>query len=254
MPVFEFELLIIVQLVVMQLIIELDRIGGYMTLANFLTYVKLDFKRQDKDTELTQHYNDMINWVSVQMPHSGYKFQSYVNTTVGVEDYPVPENLIYLMHPIRFLLGAGSGDEGYPMDHVSKQEYDALESNPNRTNPPKGRPRAYTLYNRRILVTPIPDLATYLFEINWTKRAVPLSATTDIPNLGSEWDEVLKQGTLARTYAGLGMLEESLFWDKKYHVMDPYGNDMPAGLCRKLLEIERDREGSAIGVIRNNNL
>src|SRR3990167_6584292 len=106
-----------------------------MQLSSFLTYVKYWFKRTDKDTEITQAYNDVLNWVSTRMPHGNYKFQSYVNTTAGVEDYALPSNIIHLIHPIRFLIGSGSSDSGYPMDNLSKEEYDATEPNPNRTNP-----------------------------------------------------------------------------------------------------------------------
>ena len=43
-----------------------------MELSDFKTYVKYDFKRTDKDTELVQAYNDMIIWVAMQRnsPHT----------------------------------------------------------------------------------------------------------------------------------------------------------------------------------------
>ena len=226
-----------------------------MQLSDFKTYVKYDLKRTDKDTELVQAYNDMINWVSLQMPHSGYKYQSYINTSVGVEDYGIPSSAIHVIHPVKFMLGSGSSDSGYPMEHIDKQEYDRREPNPNRSSPTaKGRCTAYTIFNRCILVTPIPDLATYILELNWAKRKVTLSADADLPELGSEWDEVYKWGTLERLYAGMGMFEESAFWGGKYHAITAEGNDFPVGFCRKLFEAEKNREGKEIGQVLYNDL
>jgi len=226
-----------------------------MQLSSFKTYVKQDFKRTDKDTELVQAYNDMLNWVTVFMPHGNYKFQSYVSTIVGTEDYALPSNIIHLIHPIRFLLGTGASDDGYPLDHITKQEYDFREPNPNKTNPPKGRPSAYTIFSRSILVTPIPDLATYYLEINWSKRRTEMSADGDLPSLGSEWDEVLKWGTLERLYAGMGLVEESALFGAKYHAINPSnGMDVPVGLCATLFDVEKDMEGDHIGQVQFNDL
>lgn len=225
-----------------------------MQLSDFETYVKYDFKRTDKDTELVQAYNDMINWVSMQMPHSGYKYLSYINTTVGVEDYGIPSNAIHVIHPLKLLISSSSRDGGYNLDFISKEAYDAIEPNPNGSDPHVGRPTKYTIYDRCIHLTPIPDKATYLLEMAWGRRKTTLSADSDVSALGSEWDEVFKWGTLERLYAGMGMFEESNFWGGKYHAIDGNGNDIAVGLCKKLFDAERNRETKAIGIMCPNNL
>lgn len=224
-----------------------------MELQDFLTYTKLDLKREDKDTEITQAYNDMIVWVAVQIPHGNYKFQSYVNTVVGVEDYALPPNIIHLLHPVRLLLGAGTTDSGFSLEHLTKEEYDIIEPNPNRSSPSTGRPGSYAVFSRSILLTPVPDRATYVLEINWTKRPTTLSADDDRPDLGSEWDEVLKWGTLERVYAGLGQWDESTLWGNKYHAIAPNGDDMSVGMCKKLFDNERDSEDRHIGQVESND-
>lgn len=220
-----------------------------MQLSNFKTYVLQDFKRTDKDTELIQAYNDSIIYIATFMPHGGYKYQSYVPTVIGQPDYVLPSDMIHLIHPVRLLEGSGSNDSGYPMDFISKEEYDLLEPNPYRTNPSTGKPDKYCIFSRTILPTPIPD-KIYLMEINWTKRPVAQSGLTDTPSLGSEWDEILKWMVLARLNAGIELFQESQFWESKYQ--DPYGT--PIGMLRKLLDIERDRESKSIGQVSNNNL
>jgi hypothetical protein len=221
-----------------------------MILSAFKTYVLQDFKRTDKDTELIQAYNDSIVYVAVLMPHGGYKYQSYVPTVVAQPNYPLPNDLIHLIHPIRLLEGSGTNDSGYPLDHITKQEYDVIEPNPNRANPSTGKPQEYCIFSRAILPTPIPDLSTYLLEIDWSKRPVVLSGNNDLHSLGSEWDEVLKWMTLTRLNAGIELFQEAQYWETKYQ--DSEGN--PIGMLKRLLDIERDREYKAIGQIENNNL
>lgn len=226
-----------------------------MQLSSFKTYVKYDWKRTDKDTELVQAYNDMIDWVAAQIPNSNYKFQSYLTTSIGQEDYPLPSNMLNLYHPIRLLLGAASSDTGYPLDQVTKERYDIIEPNPNRSSPTKGQPSSYTIFSRSILLTPIPDLATYILEINWGKNPTELSADSDTPSLGGEWDPVLKQGTLERLFQGIGLLEEANYWASQYKDVNPGpGYGLPVGYCKKLLDNEKDIEGYSIGQVRFNSL
>lgn len=221
-----------------------------MTLSDFKTYVKRDFKRTDKDTEILTAYNDTIRWLSSKMAVGDYKYQSFVNTTVGIEDYELPSNMLHLFHPIKLLLGSNSGDEGFQLDFITKSAYDLREPNPNRNNPQTGRPSAYTIWSRSILLTSIPDSSSYILEINWSKRPVDQASSTDTPSLPQEYDEILKWGTLERLYEGMGQYDVALYWGNKYHDLE----DKPKGLLRDLFEEEIGREGDAIGQIQNNNL
>lgn len=221
-----------------------------MTLANFKTYVKQIYKRTDKDTEITQAYNDAISAASLKMPHGAYKYQSWVNCVVGQEDYALPSTIIHLIHPIRLLDGSTSADSGIKLEHITKEEYDRREPNPNRTSPSTGTPSAYTIYSGSILLTPIPDDAACILEIDWTKRKTTLSADDDLPVLGSEWDEVLRQMVLARMYELIELFQEAQYWRQQYEAPD----GMPIGLYRDLLRIEQDKELIGIGKVKPNNL
>lgn len=226
-----------------------------MTLANFKTYLKYDFKRTDKDTEITRAYNDMIMWIAAQMPHGAYKYQSYIYTVAGQEDYPIdPDGTqMHLIHPLRWIEGTDTNNTGYPMDKISKQQYDLLEPNPNRTSPSTSQPRRYCVFGGSILVNPIPDKSTYLIEKNWTKKPVDQSAESDVPLLGSEWNEIMKWGALERLYAGLGQLEDSVFFGSKYHAI-VNGDDIPIGYAKKLFDNERDKECKLISHVKFNAL
>jgi hypothetical protein len=135
------------------------------------------------------------------------------------------------------------------MDFISKQEYDLLEPNPNRTDPPSGKPIKYCVFSKSILLSPVPD-AVYIIEIDWSKRPTALSGNSDVHTLGSEWDEALKQMVLARLNAGIELFAEAAYWESRYQ--DPYGN--PIGMLKRLLDIEKEREYKAISSVKNNNL
>ena len=221
-----------------------------MNVTNFTTYVKQTYKRTDKDTELLQCLNDSIMQVAIKMPHGAYKYQSYVLTVQGQEDYALPSTIMHFMHPMRILDGSSTTDSGRQLEHISKKDFDAIQPNPNRTSPDTGSPSAYTIYSGSILLTSIPDCSTDILEINWTKRPTTLSAGTDTPSLGSEWDEVLKQMTLSRLYALIELFQEAAYWRSMYE--DAEGR--PVGLYRDLLEIEKDKESTRINIIQANEL
>ena len=82
------------------------------------------------------------------------------------------------------------------MKKVDKADYDEAYPNPNRTDPSsKGKPAIYTIISKSILIGPIPNSVSYLLEINWTKIPVDQveSPGTDTPDLGTEWEEILKE-------------------------------------------------------------
>jgi hypothetical protein len=221
-----------------------------MTLGEFKTYVRLDLNRTDKDTEIVQAYNDMVLFIAAQQPIGNYKYQSFVHTIPEQEDYPLPTDAMHLIHPVRFLEGTGTNDSGYNLSRVTKDEYDEMEPNPNRTDPGTGKPRWYTVFSRSILVTPIPDSAVYMLEINWSKRPIDASSDSDTSLLSTEWREILKWGVLDRVYAGMQLYNESAFW--KSHYLN--GEGEPTGLFRRLLINEQDQEGRSIGNVKNNEL
>lgn len=222
-----------------------------MNLTNFLAYVKQDFKRTDKDTEITQAYNDSLLAIAIEMPHGAYKYTSYVPTVASQPDYPLPSTIMHLVHPIRLTEGNAAGDSGWALEHLTKPEYDALEPNPFRTSPDTcADPWGYAVHSGVIMPYPIPDDATHLLEIDWTKTPTDQSAGADTPALPDHWREVLKQMTLKRVNEGLGLYQEAQYYRALYEDND--GN--PVGLYRKLLNIEKQKEQSSIGTIAPNNL
>lgn len=183
--------------------------------SEFLTYVKLDFKRDDKDTEIIQAYNDTIKHLGNLEGVEGLKFQSWIYTVADQEDYPLPSRNCHIFHPIRCIKGI-SDSSGYPMNKMSKEDFSERYPNPNAADTssiPKSQPVDYTIYSNQLSVGPLPDLATYILEIDWAKIPTSQDADSDTQELGEEWEEVIKWGTLARLYEGMGLTAEAdRFW------------------------------------------
>lgn len=186
---------------------------------NFLAYVKRYFKRTDKDDEIYEAQNETVRDILKRDTIQEYAFQSWVPTVDAQEDYPLPADLLHLHHPVRLLEGSGTNDDGWPLDHITKEEYDLREPNPNRTSPATSTPRAYAVWSNSILLTPIPDSnggSNYLIEINWGNIPTDLSNDADVMQFSTAWEEIVKWGCLYRLYASVKLYQDAQYWEEKY--------------------------------------
>jgi hypothetical protein len=220
-----------------------------MTFADFLTYVKADFKRTDKDAEILQAYNDTILDICKRAPIGAYKYRSYVPTVIGQYDYNFPYQAgiysVFVLHPIKIYNSAISGDEGYSLIKLNKEEFDEMFPNQDAVGASTGEPTHYCPYGEQFLVGPVPDKATYMIEADWTKQPADQTSVSTNPPLKDIWREVLKWGTLFRLAVGLGWDQEVAKWLELYE-HDSLG-------IPKLLELEEDREGETVYTIEAND-
>lgn len=193
-----------------------------MTRVNFLAYVKRTFKRDDKDTEIYEAEDETIKDVAGRHSFQVLREISYASTVVGQVDYPLPSNLLHMHHPVRLLDGSGTNDTGRPLTQVSEDRFHEICPNPFRTSPPTGKPYAYTIARGQLLLVDIPDSADYLLEISRGKEpTLPTADGDDAHPFGTQWDETIKWGVLARVYEGIGMEEESDRWGQMFEMGKP---------------------------------
>jgi len=216
------------------------------TRLEFRTYVLYDFKRTDKDTELYQAYNDTIKHIANLHPNEGLKYQSWIPTVAGQEDYTLPATKCHVIHPIRFIESSTSS-AGYPLIKTAKEEFSEMFPNPNATGTAvaRGKPTHYCIYSNSILIGKLPDVATYILEMDWSKLPTSQDAASDLQELGTEWEEVLKWGTLARLYESVGLTGEA---DRYWALYRDAELGYPA-----LIQKEKDQT-EVMGKVRVNNL
>lgn len=222
------------------------------TYTQFMTYIKNDFKRDDKDTEIAQAYNDTIRHLSGMRALEGLVFTSYIYTVIGQEDYPLPSAgntalRIHVIHPIR-IIESTTLENGYPLNKLDRGDWARQYINPNNfdiTKITKGMPTDYCIFSNAIHIGPVPDKNTYIIEIDWAKLSSTQEFPSDLQELGEAWEEVIKWGTLFRLYTAIGLDSEA----SKYAVLykdDEFGYPY-------LTRQEGDRTNK-MGVVENRNL
>lgn len=175
------------------------------------------FKRTDKTTELKRAINDTYFEMVAAVDPRKQKDQIYRTTVTGREEYPIPDTLLRINHPIRILEGdTNNASSSYPLEFMSKAEYDFWEPYPNALTVIGGKPWGYCIWKNSILLTDVPDKSTYKLEINIGGEPSKMVADTDATIFSPTWDEVIKAGALARLYLGIELDDRVAVWQKIY--------------------------------------
>src|SRR3990167_2838052 len=184
------------------------------TLANIRTVVNQVFKRTDKTAETTEAINETLREIIAALDPHKLQDQRWVPTVVGQEEYALPDTLLRLNHPVRLIDSASNNNSSlsYQLEFLTKSQYDYWEPNPNATTVVTGKPWAYAMWKNAILLTNIPDKATYRIEINLGGVPTDLSAEVDTMIFADVWKETVKAGALARLYALMTLPERASFW------------------------------------------
>lgn len=214
------------------------------------------YKRDDKDTEINTAINETLREMAGCVESRKLQDQKYVWLVKDQEDYALPDNILRIRHPIRLLdtTGSNSDSSSYPLKFLTKQEYDAIEPNPNATIKDSGTVWAYTIWKNCILVTDLPDESSrYQLEVNCGNEITTLSADVDEPIFRDFWDETIKAGTLARMYALIQLYDEAAFWSNIYVNGFTGDHGQIMGGLKLLRFIDNDHSEAPL-IIRNNNL
>ena len=214
------------------------------------------FKRTDKTSEIKRAINDTLKEIAGLFPNRKLQDQKWMPLVTGQEDYGLPDGLLRIAHPVRFI-GNPTRNDGafnYPMIFVTKDEYDALEPNPNASSiTRKSRCTHYTIWKRSILVWPLPDASTYRIEMNLGSEITILNAEVDAHPFSDIWDETICAGALSRLYAGLKMYEDADIWNTVYR-WGHAGNERGITGGLELMKQIEESQTSAPLIVRPNVL
>ena len=208
-------------------------------------------------TDKTQGIKDAINETYKEMvacvDPNKIKDQIYKPTIAGREEYPIPDTILRINHPIRLIdpdAGSNSGSS-YPLDFITKEEYDYWEPNPNASSPSTGIPWAYTFWKNSVLLTDIPN-KVFRLEMNVGGEAGVLSDASDTPIFSPAWDEVIKAGALTRLYGLIKDWDSAERWQSIY-VNGFVGEQGPFVGGLKLLKQLNDQISKAPLIVRPND-
>lgn len=193
--------------------------------ASFLTYVKRQFKRTDKDTELYECITDTIIDMRLRMVAEDY---SIVSTTlsadpslaIGTYMLTLPTDFGHLAVDNVLIRDTASDDTYNPLDKISKAEYDrTYAENYSSTAGDRltGVPSCFALYGGKLYLGPSLDHANYEFKINYTTSGLTdiTAGTTEVP-FSTKYRRVLRDGALAGIYKMMENFDESSVWEAEY--------------------------------------
>lgn len=212
------------------------------------------FKRTDKDTEVNEAINDTYKEMVAIVGPRKVQDRLYKNLVIDRSEYALPTTALRFIHPFRLIDpdGGESSIGSYPMTFLNKDDYDAIEPNPDATDPTTGSPTHYTIWKNCLLVTPLPDKA-YTIEINIGGEATALDLDSDESIFQETWDEVIAAGALRRLYAGIKLYQDSTYYQSVYLYGGTGDSQLLTGGLALLKQIERDNN-KAILIAKNNPL
>lgn len=228
-------------------------------MATFTTFEELQakvlraFKRTDKQTELEEAINEAYLEMVACIDPRKQKDQIYKTLVAGREEYPIPDTILRINHPIRLIEGTtNNASTSHPLVFLTKEEYDRNEPNPNAVTIVGGRPWGYCIWKNSILLTDIPDSVSRKIEINIGGEATKMSALSDATIFTPTWDETIKAGALARLYAGIERTDLAGEWQKVYRYGFA-GNESYITGGLELLKKLQDQVDKAPNIVVNND-
>ena len=175
-----------------------------MSGSDFYTYILNTFKRTDKSTEVYECIVDTIKEIKLRYPTEDYKEVAVTSGISSLGDYSfdIPDDFGHIIGEIKIL----EDDSSYPMDSITKQEYDRLESNPEYSGVRTGKPIMYAIYGKKVYLYPVPDSTSYSYEFNYSTEdeSTVTSGTSEVP-FTDRYREMLKYGVLSRMYFMIGV-------------------------------------------------
>ena len=175
-----------------------------------ITYIRLDFKRDDMDATILSKLNDTIRWMANNHQFTELDKSCYTALVAGQAEYALPSGLNQLHHPVMLLEDTGDGRSGSkPLILIGWDQYRGLEPNPKTSQTPsKGKPHKYAIHMNAIWLTPIPDATTRKLEVDYSVFPTVLNGDSDLHPFSETDEEILKAGTLERLYRDVLKLHE----------------------------------------------
>jgi len=174
--------------------------------SSFLSYVKQQFKREDKDTEIYTATADTI--MDMRSRFMSDEHMTISNALSGISaqgDYILtpPSDFGHLIGDI--LVRDTDADDPYtPMNKLTKEEYDRIWFRNQAStvgNRDLGVPVDYAYFGEKFYIGPAVEDANFEFKINYTTEDKPtIVAGTDPVPFTDQFREVLRHGVLMRMY------------------------------------------------------
>ncbi len=169
--------------------------------SNWLAYVIQALKRTDKNTEIFEATKDIIDEMRRRILFPENETQADTTDTVStLGDYRIDleSDFGFLVTDVVLI----DGDDGWPLEKISKREFDKRYLGFGTGPSGRNRPVAFCLYGGQLLIGPVPDSVSYVYKISYgmDDLATYSSSTTSIP-FTDKYRLTLRRGVLALLFS-----------------------------------------------------
>lgn len=143
-------------------------IPGTMSGSEWYTYVLQVLKRTDKETEVFASTKDIIDDMRRRILFPDDETQTTFTDTISVlGDYRLDLESDFGMLISDILFQESAADDGYPLDKISKAEFDRRYLPFGTSESGRGRPEAYCIFGGQALIGPVPDRTDYIYTLSY---------------------------------------------------------------------------------------
>jgi len=174
-----------------------------MTRLEFLSYVKNEFKRTDKDSEIYEALDDTLYDLTTEHDFHVHQTEQSISLIADTYEYSLTSySMSMLLGPVLYLDDTGDAD---PLIKLSKASFDLRFPDLTATDFDKDEPQYYAVYGNAIFIAPFPDtVTTESILVPISTIATKLVGDSDTPAFEDQWREVIKFGVLFRVWTQLG--------------------------------------------------
>lgn len=179
-------------------------IPGALDGADWLEYVLQAFKRTDKNTEIFEATKDVIDDIRTRFVLSDDEKEIQVTDTIatlGEYQLDLETDFGLLIADVYVQI---SSNYGYPLNKISKREFDEKYSVYGTGSSVRQPPKDYCIYAGKIYIGPVPDSIAYTYKINYgmDTRAAYDSNSSSIP-FTNRYRRILRWGVLSYLYSDI---------------------------------------------------
>jgi len=200
--------------------------------AAFYDYVLETFKRTDKETEVYNSINDVIDTLIQSYPFEDYKFASKQLQIAAIGDYTIslPTDFLSINGDITMK----DNDLTKPLNNISREVFQEKHTDIYSTDPKTSYPNDFNIYGNLIYLGPVPDSASYVYFLDYSiKKTTVTSVTGTVPFtnlnrkmmkhlvLASLYND-LEEFDLADKHAALGAAQYQILTDREQKNVHPF--------------------------------
>ena len=182
-------------------------------------YIVRIFKRTDKDAEIYEAISDTIRELRRRFKFIDDETEIDLTDTIGtLGDFRLDVESDFGLFVGDIVIE--DTDQSYPLEKLSKPEFDRLYPNPGYSSVSKSKPVHWSYFENQIWLGPVPDSTDYVYRMDYTSddNIEITSATGAVPYF-TKYRELLRSGVMSKLFEGLEKMDLSQWWQSRFEFL-----------------------------------